>query len=348
MPPAARPGSRRCPPGRLQRAGHRAGELFVLLRRVRRRRPPGRRPVLGHGEHGLQVGAAIAVIAQDAWTGIRYPRAIWDDQLGCWVSDAQVGETEYTAFTSSKKGQAITARLIVRRVRDLTKQADAGQDELFPVWRYHAVFTDSPVELVQAEAQHRDHAIVEQVFTDWTDGPLAHLRGLPGQRGLAGLRADRAQPAACRRVPGQPGLRQGPRRNHPPRPDRRRRPHRPARPRAHHAAPAEAWHREHEWMTPVHCRLRPDPDSGLTSPYPVTALSRPPGRPAAAPETRKPGHAARPVSGRKPTPISAAKITSNQSPARARSPLKSGRWIEAKWHVRMLGHSQWRARREAE
>jgi hypothetical protein len=37
------------------------------------------------------------------------------------------------------------------------------------------VFTDSPVELVQAQEQHRDHAIVEQVFADWTDGPLAHL-----------------------------------------------------------------------------------------------------------------------------------------------------------------------------
>ena len=81
----------------------------------------------------------------------------------------------YTAFTSAKKGQAITARLIVRRVRDQNKQAAAGQDELFPAWRYHAVFSDSPVELVQAEEQHRDHAIVEQVFADWTDGPLAHL-----------------------------------------------------------------------------------------------------------------------------------------------------------------------------
>ena len=121
-----------------------------------------------------KVTAAIAAISPDAWTGIRYPRAIWDDQLGCWVSDAQVAEAEYTAFTS-KKGQAITARLIVRRVRDLNKQAPAGQDELFPAWRYHAVFTDSPVELVQAEEQHRDHAVIEQVFADWTDGPLAHL-----------------------------------------------------------------------------------------------------------------------------------------------------------------------------
>jgi Transposase DDE domain group 1 len=120
------------------------------------------------------VRAAIAAIPGDAWTAIKYPRAVWDDQLQAWVSDAEVAETEYTAF-ASKKGQAVTARLIIRRVRDLNKQAGAGQDELFPVWRYHAVLTDSPFELVQAEAQHRDHAVVEQVFADVTSGPLAHM-----------------------------------------------------------------------------------------------------------------------------------------------------------------------------
>jgi hypothetical protein len=120
------------------------------------------------------VKAAIASIGPGAWKPIRYPRAIWDDQLSCWVSDAQVAEAGYTAFTSGKN-KAITARLIVRRVKDLNRQATAGQDELFPVWRYHAVFTDSPFALIQAEEQHRDHAVVEQVFADCTDGPLAHL-----------------------------------------------------------------------------------------------------------------------------------------------------------------------------
>jgi hypothetical protein len=120
------------------------------------------------------VRAAIAAIGEDAWTPVSYPRAIWDDQLRCWISDAEVAEVRYTAFTS-KKGQAITARLIVRRVKDLNRKAAEGQDELFRVWRYHAVFTDSPFTLIQAEAQHRDHAVVEQVFADWADGPLAHL-----------------------------------------------------------------------------------------------------------------------------------------------------------------------------
>ena len=120
------------------------------------------------------VQAAIAAIPEDAWRPIQYPRAIWDDQLRRWVSNAEVAEARYTAFTS-KKGKAITARLIVRRVKDLNRQAADGQDELFTLWRYHAVFTDSPFMLLQAEAQHRDHAIVEQVLADWTSGPLAHL-----------------------------------------------------------------------------------------------------------------------------------------------------------------------------
>ena len=121
-----------------------------------------------------KVKAAIAAIPEDAWTPIQYSRAIWDDQLRAWISDAEVAEAPYTAF-ASKKGQAVTARLIVRRVRDLNKQAAPGQDELFPAWRYHAVFTDSPFELMKLEGQHRDHAIVEQVFADVTDGPLAHM-----------------------------------------------------------------------------------------------------------------------------------------------------------------------------
>jgi hypothetical protein len=127
------------------------------------------------------VKAALAAIPETAWTPIAYPRALWDDQLRCWVSDAEVAETEYTAFASHPRGgqrrppAPLTARLIVRRVRDLNPQAAAGQEELFPVWRYHAVFTDSPYQMIQAEEQHRGHAVIEQVFADWNDGPLAHL-----------------------------------------------------------------------------------------------------------------------------------------------------------------------------
>jgi len=125
------------------------------------------------------VRAAIAAVPEDAWTAIRYPRALWDEQLGCWVSEAEVAEVPYTAFTGiPARGwqhdavRPMDGRLIIRRVQD---QNTAGQDELFPVWRHHAVFTDSPFTTVQAEGQHRDHAIIEQVFADCYDGPLAHL-----------------------------------------------------------------------------------------------------------------------------------------------------------------------------
>jgi len=120
------------------------------------------------------IRAAITTIPQDAWQPIEYPQAIWDDQLGCWVSDAEVAETPYAAFTSKNKELHVTARLIVRRVRDKATAAP-GQGELFPAWRYHAVFTDSPFELVQAEEQHRGHAVIEQLLADLNDGPLAHL-----------------------------------------------------------------------------------------------------------------------------------------------------------------------------
>ena len=121
------------------------------------------------------VQAAIASIPGDAWTGIEYPQALWDEQLDCWVSDAEVAEVEYAAFTSKPKKQQVTARLIVRRVRAKNEKAARGQDELFPAWRHHAVFTDSPFEIIQAEGQHRDHAIIEQVNADLYAGALAHL-----------------------------------------------------------------------------------------------------------------------------------------------------------------------------
>ncbi|SEH02352.1 Transposase DDE domain group 1 [Nonomuraea solani] len=121
-----------------------------------------------------KVKAAIATISEDAWKPIKYPRAIFDEQAGGWVSDAQVAEVGYTAFTS-KKGQAACARLIVRRVRMRHEQAGCGQEELFPAWRYYPIFTDSPYALLQAEEQHRDHAVQEQVNADLIGGPLAHL-----------------------------------------------------------------------------------------------------------------------------------------------------------------------------
>jgi hypothetical protein len=122
------------------------------------------------------VTRAISQIPEDSWVPIKYRHAIYDETEQRWVSDAQVAEIDFTAFTSRRKAEHITARLIVRRVKRLNPQsAPAGQDELFSVWRHHAVFTDSREQMLEAEATHRDHAIVEQTFSDLKAGPLAHM-----------------------------------------------------------------------------------------------------------------------------------------------------------------------------
>ncbi len=118
------------------------------------------------------VRKAIAGIDQDAWTAIKYPDAVFDEQQQRWVSDAEVAEIDYTAFTSRPKAQHVTARLIVRRVKDLNPN---NQSELFTAYRYHAVFSNSSLPMLAAEKAHRAHAIVEQVIADLKNGPLAHL-----------------------------------------------------------------------------------------------------------------------------------------------------------------------------
>ena len=79
--------------------------------------------------------AAIDSIPDTAWTTIRYPKAVFDDELGQWVSDAEVAETSFTAFTSRGMAGQVTARLIVRRVRDANTAhvVTNAQGELFPV-----------------------------------------------------------------------------------------------------------------------------------------------------------------------------------------------------------------------
>jgi Transposase DDE domain group 1 len=122
------------------------------------------------------VRRAIATIPETAWIPIRYPRAVWDDEEQRFVSDAEVAEVTYTAFTSHRKAEQVTGRLLVRRVRRLNPASvPQGQGELFAVYRYHAAFTDSDLVLVQAEATHRAHAIVEQVIADLKNSALAHL-----------------------------------------------------------------------------------------------------------------------------------------------------------------------------
>lgn len=114
------------------------------------------------------VNAAIATIPDDAWTPVHYPGAVVDPDTGELISDAAVAEVAFTAFGSTTG--PVTARLVVRRVRDR-----ARHDELFEVWRHHPFFTNSTEATTQADITHRRHAIIETVFADLIDGPLAHL-----------------------------------------------------------------------------------------------------------------------------------------------------------------------------
>ena len=73
--------------------------------------------------------------------------------------EAQIAETIYGG-----------RRLIVRRTRLLGRQA-----QLWPDWRHFAFITNRVDELAVVEAEHRDHAVVEQVIADLKDQALAHF-----------------------------------------------------------------------------------------------------------------------------------------------------------------------------
>jgi hypothetical protein len=96
------------------------------------------------------VRAAVEAIDEDAWTTIEdYP-----DE-----GEAQIAETVY--------GER---RLIVRRTRLLGAQA-----ELWPDWRHFCFITNRTEDIALVEAEHRDHAVVEQVIADLKDQALAHF-----------------------------------------------------------------------------------------------------------------------------------------------------------------------------
>ena len=99
---------------------------------------------------------------------MNYPGAVRDPETGAWISDAEVAEipTQHRIHTY----HAVTARLIVRRVKDAPTPT-----RLFPIWRYHPFFTNTTETATDADITHRRHAIIETVFADLIDGPLAHM-----------------------------------------------------------------------------------------------------------------------------------------------------------------------------
>ena len=78
------------------------------------------------------VNAAISTIPDTAWTPIHYPDAFVDTETGALISDAQVAEIPYTAFTSHPKAQQVPGRLIVRRVKRLIPPLSPGRTSCSP------------------------------------------------------------------------------------------------------------------------------------------------------------------------------------------------------------------------
>lgn len=129
-----------------------------------------------------KVKATITAIAEDSWTAIKYPKAIWEDDDtapggGYWVSDAEVAETSFVAFTGRRKADHVPCRLVVRRVKRLQPPASDGTEQgtLFATYRHHAFITNSTLSTIEADERHRDHAVVEQVIAELKDNALAHL-----------------------------------------------------------------------------------------------------------------------------------------------------------------------------
>ena len=112
--------------------------------------------------HSKKIRAAIEAIDDDAWTPIPYWLSTPE------VSGADVAETSYTAFSGA---EALDVRLVVRRVRP----TPGSQLALFTTWDYHAFVTNRSGDLVEVEADHRRHAIVEQRIAELKSAGLAHL-----------------------------------------------------------------------------------------------------------------------------------------------------------------------------
>jgi len=107
---------------------------------------------------------------KDAWQPIPYWLST-PEVSGADVADvADVAETSYTVFATDKR-HARTVRLVVRRVRP----TPGSQLALFTPWDYHAFVTDRAGDVLEIEADHRRHAVVEQSIAELKSAGLAHM-----------------------------------------------------------------------------------------------------------------------------------------------------------------------------
>jgi len=113
--------------------------------------------LLGHGQDSKALHKVIPPSRRRTGTPIPY-----------WIDDgADVAETTYRPFSQSTE-----VRLIVRRV----KPTPAAAGVVF-TYDYHAFITDREGETTYLEADHRRHAVVEDVIRDLKYGVgVNHLR----------------------------------------------------------------------------------------------------------------------------------------------------------------------------
>jgi hypothetical protein len=79
---------------------------------------------------GNRIRAAITSLADQAWTPIEYPNAVFDEDTGTWVSQAEVAEIGFIAFVAQRRADDVERRLVVRRISVLNAEAHraAAQD----------------------------------------------------------------------------------------------------------------------------------------------------------------------------------------------------------------------------
>jgi hypothetical protein len=109
---------------------------------------------------GLQT--VIDAISEESWVPIPY-----------FMEGAAVAETTYMPFVGTLgKKKAKSTRLIVRRV----PPTPGSQLALYDEYGYHAFVTNRAGELLELEADHRRHAVVEATIRDLKYGMgLNHL-----------------------------------------------------------------------------------------------------------------------------------------------------------------------------
>jgi hypothetical protein len=94
------------------------------------------------------------------------------------VSDAQVAETRFTAF-ASRRNKAITARLIVSRVKDLNRKGGEGQGELFTIWRHHVVSPTPRSPSSRPRSSTATTPLSGRASPTWPTGPWHTCRRAP-------------------------------------------------------------------------------------------------------------------------------------------------------------------------